>query len=214
MTGRQTGDGPVGSDEEKRQQRLVMWRALHDKHYERFVKLAYWRLWDRVAAEKAADRTFDQLYRRLPEIMSDKTPHALMRKILDDQVKPLIRDLERRGRKARHADLEVDDGDHVMWSVPRDWVQDTCSKLDLDRQMSTVELTLQQRKCVVLYYLCDRNYKEAAELLGVVASTVKYHIEQAIEQLRAQQLTDQPIHRPAVQPVRPASDEHLRGTTG
>lgn len=163
--------------------------ALFRSGYPRLVATITFVCGDReVAAECVAD-AFERAYVRWSKVSRLDDPLGWVRRVAINRAT----DVHRRTSRGRRA-LERLQGREQRRSSAQPILTDAAAFRDSGLAAVIAELSPQQRAVVALHYLDDVPVADVAALLGLNAGTVKYHLHQARERLRA--LLAEPVATP------------------
>lgn len=125
-------------------------------------------------AQDAAQEAFVRLYARWPRIKHHDSPAAWVRRVAINKARDNFRSESRRQRRE----------ERVM-GTPRNDIE-TASSVAGDDEVRRLllELPSRQREVAALFYVEDRPIGDIADMLGLSAGAVKFHLNRARSNLR------------------------------
>jgi RNA polymerase sigma-70 factor (ECF subfamily) len=144
------------------------------RYYPRCLRLALRMLGDRVEAEEAVQDAFVRAYGALERYEERDLFAAWLLRILLNQCRTL--GAKRRRREARF--VSADALPEAADANP----PDIHHRIELQRAL--LQLTPEHREAILLRYVEDMSYEDAARLTGVGVSALKMRVMRAKEQLR------------------------------
>ena len=162
----------------KREYRLVLEQLL-ERYKDRVFHLAYGMLRDRASAEDAAQDIFLRIWKGLPGYNGKASLSTWIYTISRNACLTAIRKRSIRPTVSIEA-LSDDDGPEWQVEDTHESAQ-AGAEMDIDHYLR--ELPDNYRQAITLYYLEQRSYEEAAEMLDVPLGTLKTLIFRARKQL-------------------------------
>lgn len=152
---------------------------LLERYKDRVFHLAYGMLRDRASAEDAAQDIFLRIWKGLPGYNGRASLSTWIYTIGRNACLTAIR---KRNSKPTVSIEGLSEGDRPEWQV-EDTHDDADPGAEMDIEHYLSELPDKYRSAISLYYLEQRSYEEAADMLGVPLGTLKTLIFRARKQL-------------------------------